>query len=149
MRVFVKEAQIAGLDTTFGYANRIENPLATRTAACIRVAVECGCVPFVRTNTPQGLISFNCSNPVYGLTTHPLDATRTPGGSSGGEAALMACGGTPLGIGTDGGGSIRIPASFCGLTGIKVGHFCKNSLTFHPKHLILANDDTRISVRSG
>jgi Asp-tRNA(Asn)/Glu-tRNA(Gln) amidotransferase A subunit family amidase len=49
-----------------------------------------------------------------------MNKARTPGGSSGGEAALLGCGGAPLGLGTDGGGSIRIPGSFCGLAGIKV-----------------------------
>jgi len=58
-------------------------------------------------------------NLVYGRTNNPYDLTRTPGGSSGGEAAIIAAGGSPLGLGTDAGGSIRIPAHYCGLAAIK------------------------------
>ena len=62
---------------------------------------------------------FACSNPVYGCTTNPFDNKRTPGGSSGGEACLIALGGSILGLGSDVGGSLRIPAHFCGITALK------------------------------
>lgn len=81
-----------------------------------------GCVPFVLTNVPQSLLTYNCANPVYGITTHPLDATKTPGGSTGGEAALLAADGSVLGIGGDVGGSIRMPCHFTGMAGIKVSN---------------------------
>src|SRR6202044_853085 len=58
-------------------------------------------------------------NLVYGRTNNPYDLPRPPGGSSGGEAAIVSAGGSPLGLGTDAGGSIRIPAHFCGLAAIK------------------------------
>lgn len=64
-------------------------------------------------------LSFDCSNPIYGQTLNPLNLKKTPGGSSGGEGALLAGGGSILGMGTDTGGSIRIPASFCGLCGLR------------------------------
>jgi len=59
------------------------------------------------------------SNPVFGITSHPLDSRRTCGGSSGGEGALVSLRGSPLGVGTDIGGSCRIPAAWCGVVGYK------------------------------
>jgi fatty acid amide hydrolase len=87
----------------------------------VRLLRAAGAVPFCRTNTPQTNLSYGCSNPIFGATVHPMDATRTPGGSSGGEAALMALGGSILGLGTDVGGSVRVPAAFCGVCGFKPG----------------------------
>ena len=80
-----------------------------------------GAIPFCRTNAPQTNLSYGCSNPIFGATLHPMDASRTPGGSSGGEAALQALGGSILGLGTDIGGSVRVPAAFCGICGFKPG----------------------------
>ena len=56
-----------------------------------------GAIPFCLTNIPQTMVSYACSNPIFGITTHPLDKERTPGGSSGGEACLIAMGGSILG----------------------------------------------------
>ena len=78
-----------------------------------------GANPFCQTNIPQTMFSFGSSNPVYGITTNPYDKTRSPGGSSSGEAALIASGGSILGLGTDVGGSLRIPAAFCGTVTLK------------------------------
>ena len=96
---------------------------------------EAGGVPFCRTNIPQTNLSYGCrwfvafpalflfhiwsSNPIYGATCNPFKKDRTSGGSSGGEAALISCGGSVLGMGTDIGGSIRVPAAFCGICGFK------------------------------
>lgn len=63
--------------------------------------------------------SYDCSNPIYGLTLNPHNPQKTPGGSSGGEGALIGGGGSVLGMGSDIGGSIRIPSSFCGICGFK------------------------------
>lgn len=63
--------------------------------------------------------SYDCSNPIFGQTLNPLNHQKSPGGSSGGEGALIAGGGSILGIGSDVGGSIRLPSSFCGLCGLK------------------------------
>ena len=65
------------------------------------------------------MISFGSSNPIFGVTTNPLDKTRSPGGSSSGEGALLGNGGSILGLGTDIGGSVRIPAAFCGISSLK------------------------------
>ena len=78
-----------------------------------------GANPFCLTNVPQTMLSFGSSNPIYGLTTNPHDKTRSPGGSSSGEAALLGYGGSILGLGTDRAGSVRIPAAFCGITSLK------------------------------
>ena len=78
-----------------------------------------GAIPFCLTNVPQTMVSYACSNPVFGVTTNPLDKNRTPGGSSGGEACLIAMGGSILGLGSDIGGSLRIPAHFCGIPSLK------------------------------
>ena len=77
-----------------------------------QVLKSAGVVIFAKTNIPQTLLTFETSNPVWGRCVNPWNAERTPGGSSGGEAALLAAGGSPLGIGTDVGGSVRIPCHF-------------------------------------
>ena len=64
-------------------------------------------------------MAFETNNLVYGRTNNPFDVTRTPGGSSGGAAAIVAAGGSPLDIGSDTGGSIRVPAHFCGIAGLR------------------------------
>lgn len=73
----------------------------------------------MKTNVPQTLISYDCSNPIFGLTVSPFKGNRSVGGSSGGEGALIAGGGSILGFGSDVGGSIRYPASFCGICSFK------------------------------
>src|SRR5207237_6778842 len=71
------------------------------------------------TNVPPWWSDYRSENPIFGRTSNPWDVTRTPGGSSGGAAAALAAGLTPLEIGTDLAGSIRLPAHFCGVYGLK------------------------------
>src|SRR5450432_2393037 len=78
-----------------------------------------GAILLGRTNTPELLAAFETDNFVTGRTNHPLDPERTPGGSSGGEAAAIASYCSPGGLASDGGGSIRSPAHFCGIAGFK------------------------------
>lgn len=78
-----------------------------------------GAILLGKTNTPELTLSFETDNLVYGKTSNPYDLARTPGGSSGGAAAIVAAGGAPFDIGSDYGGSIRLPAHFCGIAGIK------------------------------
>lgn len=85
----------------------------------VKLLRDAGSVIVGKTNVPQLMMWNECDNPVYGLTNNPWDVTRTPGGSSGGEAALIAAGGSALGLVNDLGGSIRVPAHFCGLAGLK------------------------------
>ena len=90
-----------------------------------------GAILLGKTNVPELSLVGETDNLVYGRTNNPYDLARTPGGSSGGEAAIIAAGGSPLGIGADIGGSIRQPSHFCGITGLKpsqgrvprTGHF--------------------------
>lgn len=117
--VSIKEnVSITGYDSTTGLSIHINKP-AERDAALVVALKKLGAVPFCLTNVPQTMISFGCSNPIWGLTTHPLNKERTPGGSSGGESCLVAGGGSPFGIGSDIGGSARCPPAFCGIPSIK------------------------------
>ncbi|NXA51278.1 VDHAP protein, partial [Nothocercus julius] len=85
----------------------------------VQVLKSQGAIPFVKTNNPQTMINYDCSNLIFGQTLNPLNHKKSPGGSSGGEGALIAGGGSILGIGSDVAGSIRLPSSFCGLCGLK------------------------------
>ncbi len=78
-----------------------------------------GAILIGKTNTPELTLSFETDNLVYGRTSNPYDVTRTSGGSSGGAAAIVAAGGAPFDIGSDRLGSVRLPAHFCGVAGIK------------------------------
>ncbi len=115
----VKECfDVAGLPSTMGLRR-----LASRTAAADGVLVRrlrrAGAIIVGKTNVPQLMLLHETDNPLYGRTNNPWDLDRGPGGSSGGEAAIIAAGGVPLGLGSDLGGSIRQPAHSCGIHGIK------------------------------
>lgn len=88
-------------------------------ATCVARLREAGAIILGKTNTPEFTLSFETDNAVYGRTNNPFDLNRTPGGSSGGAAAIIAAGGSPFDVGTDTGGSIRLPAHFCGIVGLK------------------------------
>ena len=115
----VKEAHnVQGLPTTWG------SPAATAWIAPedslgVSRLKAAGAIIMGKTNVPPFLADWQSDNPVYGRTNHPLDPTRTPGGSSGGSAAALAAGMTPLEFGSDIGGSIRVPSAFCGVYGHK------------------------------
>ncbi|XP_067423892.1 vitamin D3 hydroxylase-associated protein-like [Emydura macquarii macquarii] len=101
-----------GLGQHLGYPEQEDSIL-------VKVLKKQGAIPFVKTNISQCLINYDCSNLIFGQTVNPLNHKKSPGGSSGGEGALIAGGGSILGFGTDIGGSIRLPSSFCGLCGFK------------------------------
>tara|TARA_A100000171_G_scaffold51728_1_gene66996 strand:- start:1141 stop:2559 length:1419 start_codon:yes stop_codon:yes gene_type:complete len=100
---------------TEGYRSRI----APLTAHCAQKLFDEGAIMIGLTNCPEFAGAYETSNVLYGPTNNPYDISRSPGGSSGGEAAIIAANGSPLGLGSDGGGSIRLPGHFCGITGIK------------------------------
>ncbi|KFW68876.1 Vitamin D3 hydroxylase-associated protein, partial [Pygoscelis adeliae] len=109
----------------------------------VQVLKSQGAIPFVKTNIPQTMINYDCSNLIFGQTLNPLNHRKSPGGSSGGEGALIAGGGSILGIGSDVAGSIRLPSSFCGLCGLKptgnrIRYIPTSILFFHPLTFVLA-----------
>src|SRR5436309_14740278 len=108
----------AGMRTTTGFpplADYVPQEDSTVTAR-LKAA---GGILIGKTNVPVMLADFQSNNPIFGRTNNPWNIERTPGGSSGGAAAALASGMTPFEIGTDLAGSIRIPAHFCGLFGLK------------------------------
>ncbi|HKP30284.1 MAG TPA: amidase, partial [Gemmatimonadales bacterium] len=80
---------------------------------------KAGAIILGKTNTPELTAGAETNNKVYGRSNNPYDLTRTPGGSSGGAGAIIAAGGSPFDVGTDTSGSIRLPAHFCGIAGLK------------------------------
>jgi len=103
-------AQSAGLLPLKDYRPEADGPIATS-------VFEAGACLLGKTNIPVGLSDWQSNSPVYGRTNNPWNPERTPGGSTGGGAAALATGMTPLEIGSDIGGSIRVPAAFCGVYG--------------------------------
>jgi Asp-tRNA(Asn)/Glu-tRNA(Gln) amidotransferase A subunit family amidase len=88
-------------------------------ALIVSVLKKAGAIPLCHGNVPQLLMSCECDNRVWGRTNNPWDLSRVPGGSTGGDAALVAMRCVPLAVGSDVAGSCRIPASFCGIVGLK------------------------------
>ncbi|KAL2882261.1 hypothetical protein SGCOL_002530 [Colletotrichum sp. CLE4] len=105
-------------DTTLGYVGRSFKP-ASDDAVVVKMLQSLGAVVFAKSNLPQSIMWCETENPLWGLTTNPRSKDYTPGGSTGGEAALLACDATMLGWGTDIGGSIRIPSHMMGTYGLK------------------------------
>jgi fatty acid amide hydrolase len=105
---------LAGLPTTFGMARLSDRRVATDgpMVAALRGA---GAIVLGKTNVPPALGAVETDNALFGRTNNPWDPARTPGGSSGGDAALVAAAGIPLSLGADLGGSLRIPAAWCGV----------------------------------
>jgi len=109
---------VAGMICTCGTKGRAAF-VAPQDATVVARARAAGAIVLGLTNLPELCLAFESDNLIYGRANNPYDLTRTPGGSSGGEAATIAAGGSPLGLGTDSGGSIRVPAHYCGVAGLK------------------------------
>ncbi len=127
----LKEAiALAGLPNSAGVVRRRAHRAPTTAPAAQRL-LDAGAIPLGLTNVPELCLHIESSNHVYGRTANAYDAARTAGGSSGGEGAAIGCGGSPFGLGSDIGGSIRLPAYFNGIFGHKpspdlvpsTGHF--------------------------
>jgi fatty acid amide hydrolase len=117
--ITVKEClDLAGLPTTFGLGSRVRHCAAEDDPYVARLR-QAGAIVLGKTNVPQLLVYYESRNPLYGRTCNPWNQERSSGGSSGGEAAIIAAGGSPLGIGNDIGGSLRVPAHFCGISSLK------------------------------
>jgi aspartyl-tRNA(Asn)/glutamyl-tRNA(Gln) amidotransferase subunit A len=110
----------AGYRTTHGSALYAEAPAAVSDSVHVARLRAAGCVVVGKTNTSEFGWSANTTNALFGPTRNPFNLDHSPGGSSGGAAAALAAGMVPLATGSDGGGSIRIPSSCCGLSGMKV-----------------------------
>jgi Asp-tRNA(Asn)/Glu-tRNA(Gln) amidotransferase A subunit family amidase len=107
-----------GVESTDG-SRSLLGFVPTESATVVTRLLRAGAIVVGRTNQPEFCYRGISENELYGRTSNPWDVGRVPGGSSGGSAAAVAAGLVPIAIGTDGGGSIRIPASFCGVAGIK------------------------------
>ena len=115
----VKDAiEINGVISSGGTLGR-KDYVAKKDAVVITRMRGAGAILVANTNVPELCLAGETDSLVYGRTNNPFDTARTPGGSSGGEAALVAAGASPLGLGSDVGGSIRQPAHYCGIAGIK------------------------------
>ncbi|KAL5119791.1 hypothetical protein ACEQ8H_002397 [Pleosporales sp. CAS-2024a] len=109
---------IKGKDSTVGFTSLVNDP-AEYNATLVDVLEKLGAVRYCKTNVPTAMMIAESVNNVFGRTVSPLNRKVTSGGSSGGESALIAFGGSPLGIGTDIGGSLRIPAACTGIFTIR------------------------------
>src|SRR5215510_2874566 len=110
--------ETAGLISAAGLAARAHY-VPDKDAVVVARMKAAGAILLGKTNCPPGGSGGVTTNPVYGRTSNPYDVSRTPGGSSGGEAAAIAAGESPLGIGSDSGGSLRVPSHFCGIATLK------------------------------
>jgi Asp-tRNA(Asn)/Glu-tRNA(Gln) amidotransferase A subunit family amidase len=129
--ISIKSAiDVAGMGCEAGTKLRAGH-VATNDAPLVCRLRNAGAIIIGMTNTPELLMAWETDNLIYGRTNNPWDLSRTAGGSSGGEAAAIASGCSAGGVGSDGGGSIRVPAHFCGICGLKptpgripaTGHF--------------------------
>ena len=109
---------VAGSATTMGVLG-LEGEIAPVDAPLVAQLKAAGAIPLARTNMPDFGLRWHTKSSLHGATANPWDRTRTPGGSSGGEAAALALGMTPLGVGNDYGGSVRYPAQCCGVCSIR------------------------------
>lgn len=125
---------VQGTPTTMGYVRESRHRAAADGPLVARLRAA-GAIILGKTNVPQSLMSTDSSaNPLYGRTNNPWNLGRGPGGSSGGEAAIIAAGGSPLGLGSDFGGSLRVPAHSCGIHALR------------PTTGRLTNHDTRVEL---
>ena len=129
--ISIKSAiDVAGMRCEAGTKLRT-GQIASADAPLVSRLREAGAIVLGTTNTPELLMAWETDNLLYGRTNNPWDLSRTAGGSSGGEAAAIASGCSAAGVGSDGGGSIRVPSHFCGICGLKptpgripaTGHF--------------------------
>jgi amidase len=111
--------EVAGTVCTAGTLGLQSAPVSARDATLVARLRSAGAIPIARTNLPDLLFAFESDNLIHGRTNNPYDLSRTSGGSSGGEAALIAACGSPFGLGSDAAGSVRLPAHFCGIASIK------------------------------
>ena len=120
---------VGGFDTTVGYSSNVGNK-GPEDGTLVRLLKDAGAIPYVKTNLPITLLSFESTNDVWGRCTNPHNNKYSPGGSTGGESALLAAGGGRIGIGSDVAGSVRVPAHFSGIYSLRcsTGRWPKNGM---------------------
>ncbi|CAE7007194.1 hypothetical protein PTNB85_01385 [Pyrenophora teres f. teres] len=149
--------RIKGSASTIGYVSFLDHPLDTENSPLVDILLDLGAVIYVKTNLPQTLMTADSENNIFGRTLNPHKTCLTAGGSSGGEGSLVGFRGSPLGIGTDIAGSIRIPALCCGTYGFKPttarvpdggqkNPSLPGNLLFNPSAGPLANDMAALDV---
>jgi fatty acid amide hydrolase len=159
--ISVKECfHLKGLPTNLGVTGSDEKP-AERDSHLIRKLKDAGAIVIAKTNIPQLMLYMECDNPRFGRTINPWDESRTCGGSSGGEAVMLATGGSALGVGSDMGGSLRVPAHYCGVhafkptskllsdTGMVVGLPGMNAIPNVPGFIARSVEDLAVGLRVG
>jgi amidase len=110
--------EVVGMPTTSGDP-KLKGYIPKRNAIAVQRLIDAGAIVFGKTNVPYHALDIQSYNQIYGTTNNPWDLSRTPGGSSGGSAAALAAGFTPLELGSDLGGSVRFPAHYTGVFGHK------------------------------
>ena len=158
--VTIKECfHVAGTQSTIG-VGRFSGQLADQDSPLVRRWQRAGAIVLGKTNVPQLMILHETDNPVYGRANNPWNPERGPGGSSGGEAAIIAAGGSALGLASDLGGSIRQPAHSCGICGLlptqgrievsgKRGNFAgMEALSLQPGPLARTVADVELGLRA-
>lgn len=109
---------VGGFDVTVGYSRNAGKPYAND-GTLVRILKDAGAIPHVKTALPSTLLSFESSNDLWGVARNPHNAKYSPGGSTGGEAALLALNGSRIGIGSDVAGSVRVPAAWSGIYSLR------------------------------
>ena len=109
---------VKGFDASVGYSCNTGKPYQDD-GSLVKILKAAGAIPYVKTNLPTTLLSFESSNDVWGRTLNPHNTKYSPGGSTGGESALLAFGGGRIGIGSDVAGSVRAPAHFAGIYSLR------------------------------